>query len=321
MLNSAQVKMALEKNAVLLTARRAIDALSELFGAPRNGDYTAALVQLIAEYQASVGLRMDGIVGKATFEALQRQKYLEGESCWRLWPSAVDDPAQQAAHYRSLCELLNEEPPSARPFLIGLRGVYTFGRRTHRVIHSRRYDDAFILLKPDHPPVVFRGATHAYQLAAAETPDENNGDLGDVGSIRPGRYVLHLLTTSPPQFQIKTPEGDTRLPAFRDTDHNGVISATEAEEAESALDGPRTSHAIGMFASGVLFHPGYEEMKSEASEHFSSIACQTAPLSVLEYLRDAGSEIEYLLVNANRLARLARVNGAPSTIPSVIPGA
>ena len=148
-------------------------------------------------------------------------------------------------------------------------------------------------------PVVFAGATHAYQLYSSESPDVSGDGIGDVGSIRPGRYVLRLVSSNPPEFSIKMPDGSPDLPAYRDTDHDGVISEAEALASEVMTRGRQVIKGKGATANAVLFHPGWDVRKPGTSRSFSSIACQTAPLSSMQRLARAGSPIDFVLTNAD----------------------
>jgi hypothetical protein len=258
--------------------------LRDIFGAPAGEGYTREMLDQVAEYQTSVGLGPDGIVGRNTRLALEKQGYLDASSGAGLWPSDTLDGPAQSEHY---VRLVGATAPSARPLLIGLRGVYPRARRLHRLVHAMRYDDSFVLLVAGQRPEVFCGATHAYQTFAAHSPD------GGVGSIRPGTYLLRVATEKPIQFHLLTPDGKGDIPAWRDTDHNGFISAGEMEAALNAKHGQQVN-SNGMFTNQVLFHPGYDDREHPRS----SIACQTASRSRLQLLRQAGSELDYVLVNA-----------------------
>jgi len=280
----SKVQHAFDVNAKDPVAVALAPLLRDVFGAPVGAGYTREMLDQIGEYQTSVGLPADGVVGRNTRLALEKQGYLDASACPGLWPSDALAASARSDHY---VRLVRATAPSTRPLLIGLRGVYPFARRLHRLVHAMRYDDSFVLLVPGEAPEVFRGATHAYQTFAAHSPD------GGVGSIRPGTYFLKVATEKPIQFHLLDTHGKGDIPAWRDTDHNGFISAEEMEAALSAKHGQQIN-SNGMFANQVLFHPGYDDPEHPRS----SIACQTASRSRVQRLRQAGTELDYVLVNA-----------------------
>ena len=301
-----RVRQALIANAVNPAAASLAASLSDLLGAEKPGTYSAAMIPLLIELQVSLGVGRDGIVGENTKKALARQSYLDGVSCDGLWPDVAAPAGVQREHYLSLCRKIDPDLPGDKPVLLGLRGVYPFGRKTHRMIHAMRYDDTFVLLQGDAEPFVFRGATHAYQLLSSDAPNADLKGQDDVGSIRPGIYVLHRRDTKPiPIFHVKLSNGSGDLPAYRDTNHDGVISPEEAEQSVSATKGEQVTPGVGMFANAVLFHPGYETIEPGKNRPFSSIACQTAALADVERLSAAGSEIHFVLANAADLVPVA----------------
>src|SRR4029078_5805849 len=106
-------------------------------------------------------------------------------------------------------------------------------------------------------PLVFPGATHAYQKNSKESPDANHDGVGDVGSILPGRFGMKLAAGKYPVFVITMPHGSEKIPCVRDLNHDGVPESDQ-----------------GYFATGILFHCGYDAPSD--SDHKSSIGCQTA---------------------------------------------
>jgi hypothetical protein len=165
--------------------------------------------------------------------------------------------------------------------------------------HAQRYDDTFVLLTGARA-FVFRGATHAYQIWSTRSPDLNGDRIGDVGSIRPGRFTLTLGPTEPPEFIVRTAAGSDLIPVVRDTHHDGLLGRVEDELARAATRGVRVEDQ-GAVATEVLFHPGYETIEPGARRSFSSIACQTAPLDDLRRVRDAGPVIDYVLTTVDEL--------------------
>src|SRR5688572_22503993 len=101
--------------------------------------------------------------------------------CSKLWPAAGVEPIN---HWGELAGKLGASANLKRPFLIGLRGVAMGATETHQPVHAPAYDDTFVLLVPGEQPVIFAGATHAYQKFSKLAPDNDGDGLGDVGSIR-----------------------------------------------------------------------------------------------------------------------------------------
>lgn len=208
--------------------------------------------------------------------------------CRNLWPK----PEHALNWWGHIAGALGSNAPLARPFLIGLRGVKIFAAETHQPVHRPNYDDTFVLLRAGEQPYPFAGSTTAYQLKSKASPDTDGDGLGDVGSIRCGRYVLHYIPGQAlgPIFHLKMPDGSDRIPAHRDFDHDGVISEAEAKRSELLRGRPQTN-SDGCYATAVLFHPGFTSGRS-------SIACQTASQPNLDELKRAGPVIDYVLANA-----------------------
>jgi hypothetical protein len=295
-LTSEQIRQALEKNADLPTAMALSGALRDLLGAPAGGGYTEEMIEQIAELQVSLGIREDGVVGEHTRDALSAQSYLVGVDCASIWPEADSSPLARREHFLALYRRFDDRGPRGLPRVLGIRGAYPNARKTHRMIHARRYDDCFVLIT-DADAIVFNGSTHAYQRSFATAS-------GAVASIRPGVYQMKIVPGStPPKFNISTPDGGGNIPAFRDNDHDGVISEDEAARALAAT-GPGTKPGTGTSATEIQFHPGYETF-AKPGKKFSSVGCQTAPLPELQLLERAGHEIDFVLANASDLARAA----------------
>lgn len=182
--------------------------------------------------------------------------------------------------YGFLAGRLGATPTLTRPFLIGMR--------TYPVKDAPKYDDQFILLTLDDLPVIFPGATHAYQLNSTESQDLNHDGVGDVACICPGTYILTDALSAPyPIFILTTPDGNGNIPAWRDTNHDGVFSDSEL--------------AIKTTANAVLMHTGWDAPADSA--HRSSIACQTTSLKWLQAMHAACQKmktkvIDYHLINA-----------------------
>ncbi len=218
----------------------------------------------------------------------------------KIWP-ARPEPEVAAVHWTELAGKLGLVVPQERPFLIAIRGVKPFETMSHDLEHRMVYDDTFVLVRVAGAPVVFAGATHAYQKNSKASPDVDRDGLGDVGSIRPGRYVLHdLKHGAEVLFHIRMPDGGASLPAWRDfIDHDGKISAEELQRSESMRTGLQVG-TTGTEAQGILFHGGPEE-PPEAKHHYS-IGCFTAPRKWRKIMSEAaapyGGKIDMPLITA-----------------------
>jgi hypothetical protein len=244
-------------------------------------------------------------------------------SCAVIWPR--EEAGDEILHWGFMAGRLGAGGSLARPFLIGIRGAAPFDHETHQPVSRPSYDDTFVLLTQGAPPVVFAGATHAYQIDSKEAPDVNRDNRPDVGAIRPGRYLLRDLRTGGyPIFELTLPDGNKRIPAYRDTDHDGVISEDEMRRAEAARPDPvRPGEEIGndgYYAVSVLMHTGFDAPPDSA--HRSSIACQTCSLKWLTLLsataRPADGLIDYVLVDAANLVPFGeeRLRSAPQSPPA-----
>ncbi len=280
-------------NAADPEAMALLPRLNDTFGLTYAEFFGAQVCDYIADYQRSVGLLADGQLGPKTRAKLAAQRFLDGEECGVIWPY---QPEREYVHWKQLAGALGYEL-GGRPVLLVIRGAYPFARRAHRMIFAPRLDDCGVLIDPKlggPNPYVFRLSSHAYQLASGASPDVNRDGAGDVGSIRPGRYVLHQLAAT--TYHVKTPDGSDRIPCWRDTSHDGVISEAEAERSETATSGPQVTPGVGMWANAVLLHESWSSGRS-------SISCITTEAREFERIRAAGKTIDMLLVNAPALAK------------------
>ncbi|HEY0463188.1 MAG TPA: hypothetical protein VGC79_03220 [Polyangiaceae bacterium] len=288
--------------AIKFDNQRALDVLSDFRSALKvegPDEYDATLVESIAKKQAEQALTIDGKVGQRTRELLSAlQIALPARA---LWPADAANEAAKAAHYRALCAKLGFETTLARPLLLALRGVELRGNQTHPVLSVPRYDDAFVLLTRVDSTIgtrEFVGATHPYQRStnAAGTPDVNSDGLRDVGTIKPGSYLLRRQEHKPPghpSLQLVKLDGKDGIPTFRDTNHDGTISGPEFEPP--------------LLATEVLLHPGFSTNQNGKSVPYSSIGCQTAKVEDVQAVAEHAL-VDYLLVDARvALTKLATV--------------
>ncbi|WP_437728200.1 hypothetical protein [Sorangium sp. So ce861] len=278
---------------------RALDLLVMLrsfFGVDQQESarsYTEALAQRIAWFQRRFDLSVDGKIGPTTHPLILEQ--LGAADAGPLWPAEDAPPEARLAHYTMLCKLVGHDPTGSKTTLLGLRGVRLFGLRTHIVRSRNEYDDAFVLLnfQGDEKVYEFRGATHPYQKTSTASPDADGDGRPDVGMLRPGHYHVQARSDpykGHPALVVLRTSGVNRgrLPAYRDTNHDGLFDEAEMRASETATSGGQVSEGIGAWMDQVLFHPGLG---------FSSIGCQTARPEDIRKLHALG-KFEYLLVNA-----------------------
>src|SRR5690348_1018975 len=150
--------------------------------------------------------------------------------CRKLWPPA--DPSLAAVHWDELLGALYrkyDDVPAGyiqtRPALVCIRGVAPNETEDHPLRCIPAYDDTMVLLVPTSMPCVFRGATHSYQSDSKLAMDINGDGRPDVGTIRPGRFVLNDTGSTPyPVFGVTMPDGSGRIACWRDIDHDQLIS-------------------------------------------------------------------------------------------------
>lgn len=231
-----------------------------------------------------------------------------GIDCTVLWPA--NEGGEAVLHWGYIAGKLGADPSLARPFLLGIRGVAPLATETHEIVHQPNYDDTFVLLSKGAAPLLFRGATHAYQrYAKSGAPDVNRDGLPDVATIRSDRYLLSEQKGERyPCFLLTLPDGDGRIPCVRDTDHDEKLSPAEVAAAEAPGNDPRRQiGSRGQYATEVLFHTGIDAPKDAKRRY--SIACQTASLVWLDRMalaaRSSGGKIDYVLKDAIDLVPLA----------------
>ena len=181
-------------------------------------------------------------------------------NCSALWPPPGVDPLN---HWGHVAGAFGCSPALERPFLLCIRGVRPYEYETHPMRSVAAYDDTGVLLYQGGN-LVFPMSTHAYQLNSKLSPDVDGDGRGDVGTITPGRYVLKDKRAGKyPTFHLTTPEGSDRIPCYRDTNHDGIISHGEAEKIWTA--------------TAILLHGGIDDPPD--SPHHYSIGCLCVPLT------------------------------------------
>ncbi len=224
----------------------------------------------------------------------------------RLWPPA--DPTLALVHWDLLAGALfhdagevSDSVKLTRPVLIGIRGAKLGDPEDHPLHCVPQYDDCYVLCSPGSMQSVLRGALHSYQANSKLSPDVDHDGRGDVGTIRPGRFVLrHDPNSAPyPVFFVTAPNGSGNLPCWRDVDHDQLISDADKAFSEAARGGPQEDER-GCYSTQVLLHTGYDGPAD--SPHHSSISCLTMPLSALTIVwheaQKYGGELDCFIVDA-----------------------
>jgi hypothetical protein len=235
--------------------------------------------------------------------------------CRHLWPES--SPTASLLHWSFLAGKLGADSALERPFLICLRGVRPFELETHPLVHEPVYDDTGVLLVRSEYPVVFPLATHAYQARSKASPDVNGDGLGDVGSVRPGRFVLHNVTdpgSAEIVFRVSMPDGSWRLRAWRDFDGDKKLSPEEMQQSEDARTGAQVG-SEGTWADSILLHGGIDEppdRSGNAPKHRFSIGCFTASRKWRQLIAEkCGPDGRADMVLINAADALPLVHGAP----------
>lgn len=285
-----------------------------------DGAFGPRTAEAVRSFQEENGLSVDGIVGPQTLAALngsqtQTDAQPEGAETEEVTgqigaaeaqtPGAMGQlsladpnlsPAEQYEHYREIVEANGGEIRSHGATVIGLRGLGTDGDRHAGNSNLGGYDDTFVVLNRDasgQPTVqTFEGATHANQRSSSASygPDRNGNTVRGVAMLAPGNYNVDPASRNyrgsrGPSFSVETLNGNSMVPAFRDLDADGTISAQERASAERG----------GYEASAILFHAGNSSAPS-------SIGCQTLPPALMQAFSDAVGfqQFNYTLLDANQ---------------------
>ncbi len=189
--------------------------------------------------------------------------------------------------YAALATRHGMPPKADRPLVIGIRGRDVKGR-LHDTQVARVLDDTLVVLTPDKRAVVLAVSTHPWETEASDVPDVDRDGRGDVGMIRPGKYVAVRREASrniagAPTYRVTTAAGSDRLPGWRNTDHDDAYSAAERAASESRGD----------VLTAVLFHQA-------GAGAPPAIGCQVLDADGIRRLAtETGSRFDYLLVDAN----------------------
>jgi hypothetical protein len=215
--------------------------------------------------------------------------------CRRLWPAPDASPEEARLHWGQIAgACIGAMPianPLVRPLLIAIRGAKLGDAETHELVHQPVYDDCFVLYQRDTAPIVFHAAAHAYQRTSSASPDADGDGAKDVGSVRPGRFVAHLVSGDDPEvmFHLKTPDGSPRLGCYRDFDHDGKLTPAELRKSEALREGGQVGDD-GAWGDSILVHGGLDEPPrpdGSPAKHRFSIGCWTAPRRWRKAMADA----------------------------------
>ncbi|MBX3205936.1 MAG: hypothetical protein KF764_12760 [Labilithrix sp.] len=192
---------------------------------------------------------------------------------------SYDDYAAFAARHGSA-------PRAGQPLVIGIRGRDLAGN-VHETRVTQTLDDTLVVLTPDERVVRLAVSTHPWETTG-NVPDVDGDGHGDVGMIRPGKYLAVQREASRDiggarTYHVLTEGGADRLPGYRNTDHDDAYSADEREASDSRGD----------YLTAVLFHRGGEGTPP-------AVGCQVLDADGIRILaREGGARFDYLLVDAN----------------------
>ena len=168
--------------------------------------------------------------------------------------SAETAPAALTSEaYRLYGDLAREGGAAPSPgsvTVLGLRGLSS-ARTVHATRYAHAFDDMLVVLRADGTVEQFPASTHPFELDGVPgVPDVDGDRVADVGMIRPGVYDVagrERTIAGAASFAVTVHgSGAGKLPGWRDTDHDGVLTAAERTASERRSDG----------LSDGLFHQG-----------------------------------------------------------------
>ena len=283
-----------------------------------DGKFGPETQNAVREYQQRNNLSVDGIVGPETMGSLNGTRSQQNSDASASTedtatnPSGEVDPAapgeqgrlqlanpdmspqEQYEYYKGIVEANGGRLNADGPTVLGMRGLGVDGAYHDSAQNVGGYNDTFVVLNqgPDGNPSVqtFQGATHANQYSSGQShgPDASGRTIRGVAQLQPGSYDVDYATGNyqgyGAAYHVKTLNGNGMVPAFRDTNADGMISSSERNAAISG----------GYQASAILFHNGKRDSPS-------SIGCQTIiPSQHTAFTNAIGRNgFNYTLVDAN----------------------
>ncbi len=270
-----------------------------------------ALVNKIAQLQADIGLKADGVFGRQSRVKLANRMLAYDANL--LIPAATDE----YQFWQNLLPHLGYQVSEQKPMLIALRGLALNADFTHPLSNSPSYLDTFIFLDVDKNVTRFKGSTLPYQHKTSAGADitEDGVAQDQVATIRDGLYHMKIKKSGykgHPALVITTIEGNHEVPCWRDLNFDRGISPSEQDFSENlAADRRRQINHDGAYATGILLHPGFDNPKKA----FFSIGCQTARLESVQFLVESldSDGCDYLVLDAakaiNELEQIALGDG------------
>jgi peptidoglycan hydrolase-like protein with peptidoglycan-binding domain len=279
--------------------------------------------QRVRAFQAAKGAKIDGVVGPETLAALQgRQGGSDRVESGRTRADTLPTNMRPAAprrnsssadrsingvpvslaprgaseeqayqHYEKLINASGGKIVPGQKHVLALRGMDPDTGKAHSTTARRDMKDTMVTLWRDDAGKAhvkeMAGSTYPGQRASRASPDVTGDRVGDVGMIAEGNYkaVPNGNYKGKPSFHVRTTGGSGNLPGVRDTNHDGVHSASEWANSRRRNDK----------ISSVLFHRGN-------GNNVSSIGC----LNVGDYdkfvknLGGGGTRFNVTLLNAQR---------------------
>ena len=194
-----------------------------------------------------------------------------------------------AGSYATYAAFANITPDVGAVTVLGLRGLSTHGEQ-HPTKFAHAFDDTIVVFAADGETVLrFPASTHPFEnKGVAGVPDVDGDGVEDVGMIEPGEYTVtwrDRLIAGQPSFVV-TRDGNGKLPGWRDTNHDGILSDAEMAASVKRKDG----------LTDILFHEGEGTAPP-------AVGCQVFPASAIaDFARAAGgahSSFRYVLVDAS----------------------
>ena len=183
-------------------------------------------------------------------------------------------------------------PAASAVSVLGLRGLSITGEQ-HPTKFGHAFDDTIVVFSADGVTARrFPASTHPFEKnGVSGVPDVDGDGASDVGMIAPGIYDVTgraRLIAGQPSFVV-TRSGSGRLPGWRDTNHDGVLSDEEMAASVKRKDG----------LTDVLLHQG--EGGAPAA-----VGCQVFPAAAItDFVRAAAgvtpahSSFRYVLIDVS----------------------